>query len=96
MKYEDEYDISKLAYSITIALELYPGSNVSKEELEKLKCNSRWESVRKAWAEFTGSPYVIKPDYEMYRKINKNKTMNDKNTKNTNNYTRTKNNYTRF
>jgi hypothetical protein len=79
MKYEDEYDISKLAYSITIALELYPGSDVPKEELEKLKCNSRWESVRKAWAEFTGTPYVIKPDYEMFRK---KKTSNNKTTDN--------------
>jgi hypothetical protein len=63
-KQEDQYDPSKLAYTITIGLELYPGTNVTKEQIESVKCNSRWESVRQAWAEFSGKPYVIVPNYQ--------------------------------
>ena len=63
IKNESEYDPSKLAFDITIALELYPGANVPKEKLATLKCDSRWEDVRKAWSEFIGKPYVIIPKY---------------------------------
>jgi hypothetical protein len=64
MKPEEQIDTSKLAYSITISLELYPGTRATKEQLASLKCNSRWESVRQAWAEFTGKPYIIIPKYQ--------------------------------
>jgi len=64
MKTDDQLDPSKLAYSITISLELYPGERATKEELSELKCNSRWEAVRQAWSEFTGKPYVITPQYQ--------------------------------
>jgi hypothetical protein len=69
---EDQYDPSKLAYSITIALELYPGTNVTKEQLNSLKCNSKWEAIRKAWAEFTGKPYIIMPNYKLVQSQSKN------------------------
>jgi len=63
VKREEQNDQSKLAFDITIGLELYPGQNISKEQLANLKCNSRWEDVRKAWSEFIGKPYVITPNY---------------------------------
>jgi hypothetical protein len=69
---EDQYDPSKLAYSITIALELYPGTNVTKEQLNSLKCNSKWEAIRKAWAEFTGKPYIIMPNYKLVQESSRN------------------------
>ena len=59
-----DIDPSKLAYSITVALELYPGTEIPKDKLAKVQCNSRWEAVRKAWAEFTGKPYIIAPKYK--------------------------------
>jgi hypothetical protein len=63
IKNDLQNDVSKLAFDITIALELYPGENIPKEQLAALKCNSRWEDVRKAWSEFIGKPYVIIPSY---------------------------------
>ena len=68
VKTENQYDPSKLAFEITIGLELYPGENVPKEKLAALKCDSRWEDVRKAWAEFVGKPYVIIPKYQSNNK----------------------------
>jgi pyruvate/2-oxoglutarate dehydrogenase complex dihydrolipoamide acyltransferase (E2) component len=70
VKSADQYDPSKLAFNITISLELYPGENVPKEKLATLKCNSRWEDVRKAWSEFTGKPYVIIPKYKILQSQN--------------------------
>ena len=87
-----EYDPSKLAYSINIYMELYPGTSIPEDELKKLQCTSKWNAVRKAWADFTGKPYVIKPVYSM---LDKNKTQNNRNVrKNTNakNNTNVKNN----
>jgi hypothetical protein len=52
-------------------LELYPGTNVTTEQLSTIKCDSRWESVRKAWADFVGKPYVIIPEYEKLQKLKK-------------------------
>ena len=77
MRNEDQYDPSKLAFSITISLELYPGTNVTKEQIDSIKCNSRWESVRQAWAEFTGKPYVITPKYQQLQ-VAQNKTQNNR------------------
>jgi hypothetical protein len=76
---KQDYDPSKLAYSITIYMELYPGTSIPQGELNKLQCTSKWNAVRKAWADFTGKPYVIKPVYSM---LDKNKTQNNRNVKN--------------
>ena len=77
-----DYDPSKLAYSINIYMELYPGKSIPKDELTKLQCSGKWNAVRKAWSDFTGKPYVIKPVYSM---LDKNKTQNNKNVKNVTN-----------
>ena len=82
VKKNQEYDTSKLAYSITIYMELYPGTSIPEEEMKKLQCNSKWNAVKKAWADFTGKPYVITPVYSM---LYKNKTQNNRNIKNNRN-----------
>ena len=60
----------KLAYSITIDMELYPGTLLTPEKIKELKCNSKYNMIRKAYATFTGNPYIIPP---VYNKTNKNK-----------------------
>ena len=79
VKNETQNNNSKLAFNIKIGLELYPGKNVSKEELKLLKCNSRWEDVKKSWSEFTGKSYIIKPNYKnISNDINKTQNMRKK------------------
>ena len=56
---------------ITIYMELRPGTSLSPEELQNSKCNSKWNSIRKSWADLTGKPYVIPPIYNK-EEINKN------------------------
>jgi hypothetical protein len=80
LRREPQTDTSKLAFDITIMLELYPGTNVTTEQLSTIKCDSRWESVRKAWADFIGKPYVIIPEYEKLEKMKKK--MNNKTQRN--------------
>ena len=86
----DEGDRSKLAYYITIDMELYPGKTIKPEESSRLKCRQRWNSVRKAYAEFTGIPYVIPPVYDkLIRPRQRQKLQNtQKLQNNTNNSTR--------
>jgi len=65
----------KLAYSITIDMELYPGKTIPKEEIQNLKCNNKWNAVRKAYSEFIGKPYKIQP---IYRETKKNVNYSNK------------------
>ncbi len=44
-------------------MELYPGTSIPPEEKVNLKCKSKWNSVRKAYADFLGKPYIIPPVY---------------------------------
>ena len=67
-------DNSQLAYTITIDMELSPGTSLSPSELSNAKCNSKWNSIRKSWSELTGKPYVIPPVYN--KMINREKTQN--------------------
>jgi len=48
-----------LAYYINIELELHPGTSISPEEMKNYKCKQKWNSIRKAYANFTGNPYLI-------------------------------------
>lgn len=64
-------DLDKLAYYITIDMELYPGKSIPPEEIAHLKCNNKWNAVRKAYSEFMGKPYEIQPVYKE-RKTKKN------------------------
>ncbi len=71
-------DISKLAYHITIDMELRPGTSITPDEMKNAKCSHKWNTIRKSWAEFTGKPYVITPVYQKTVKnkqsVSKNKT----------------------
>jgi hypothetical protein len=85
IKKDDPYDKSNISYYITIDMELQKGTEVTNEQLSEMKCNRRWNSVRKEYANLTGMKYVIPPVYSMIPD-QKNKT--EKNDKNTNMYTK--------
>jgi hypothetical protein len=76
---EENVDNVQLAYYITIDMELHPGTSLTPEEMKNYKCHQKWNSVRKAYADFTGKPYVIPPVYP---------TKTEKNNKPQQNYTR--------
>ena len=63
MKKEEDNEINQLAYYITIELELHPGTTISPEEMKNYKCRQKWNSIRKAYADFIGKPYNIQPIY---------------------------------
>ena len=65
------YTDSKLAYYITIDLELYPGTEISPEIKKQLKCRQKWNAVRKAYANFRGLSYIVQPIYSYYTPENK-------------------------
>ena len=68
MEKKDKDDESQLAYVITIDMELRPGTSLSPQELQNAKCNGKWNSIRKSWADLTGKPYVIPPVYNKEEK----------------------------
>jgi hypothetical protein len=70
MEKKDKDDESQLAYVITIDMELRPGTSLSPQELQNAKCNGKWNSIRKSWADLTGKPYVIPPVYNKEEKKN--------------------------
>ncbi len=57
-------EISKIAYAITIDMELHQGTSLTPEQISESKCKSRYNSIRKAFSEFTGRPYIIQPVYQ--------------------------------
>ena len=59
-------------------MELQPGLTLTPEELKDAQCRQKWNSVRKAYAGFTGQPYVITPIYQT------NKTAKNKEDQSTN------------
>ena len=79
-------DDSQIAYYITIDMELKPGTSLSNEEIKNLKCNRKWNSIRKAYSELIGKPYVIKPVYDT-------RNSNTKTVKNGGNKNKTKKKY---
>ena len=68
-------DDSQLAYLVTIDMELRPGKSLSPTELTNAKCNSKWNSIRKSYADLVGKPYLIPP---IYNKTIKNKEETNK------------------
>jgi hypothetical protein len=67
-------DKSQLAYYIKINLELYPGTTIPDDKFAHLKCNSKWNLVKKSYAELTGSKYSMSPFYNtLVTKIIENK-----------------------
>jgi hypothetical protein len=63
-KTPENRDNSKLAYEIVIDMELQPGTSLTPQQINESKCNSKYNAIRKAFAEFTGRPYVIPPVYK--------------------------------
>jgi hypothetical protein len=78
MKKEENKEDTQLAYYISIDLELHPGTSLTPEEYKNAKCRHQWNSVRKAWSEFTGKPYVIPPVYQNKTLKNKEENQNNK------------------
>ena len=70
IKNEAKRDSSKICYYITIDMELQKGTSLSGEQISDAKCRQKWNSVRKAYAVFSGKKYVIPPVYDYL----KNKT----------------------
>jgi hypothetical protein len=91
IKRKENTDNTNISYYITIDMELYPGTSIPPEDLSNLRCIQKWNSVRKAYADFTGKPYVITPVYSL---LKNNKSKNNKiNNKNPYGNTRTKKRY---
>ena len=45
-------------------MELHEGTSLTPEQISNSKCSSKYNVIRKAFAEFTGRPYVIPPVYK--------------------------------
>jgi len=84
IKREENIDTSKIAYCITVYMELHPGTSIKPEELKKLQCDGKWNSVKKAWSDFTGTPYVIKPAYQKLQNTKESGNRNANNSYNKN------------
>jgi hypothetical protein len=52
---------SKYCYRVSVELELYLGDTLSMHDKETAKCRRKWNSVRKAYADFMGLKYVVPP-----------------------------------
>jgi hypothetical protein len=48
---------SKLAYYVSVELELYPGKDVNTIQMAAVKCSSTFERIREAWADMMGYQY---------------------------------------
>jgi hypothetical protein len=48
---------SKLAYYVSVELELYPGTSANTVQMAAVKCSSVFERIREAWAEMMGYQY---------------------------------------
>ena len=75
-------DAAKLAYYITVDMVLHPGTSITPDKLKALKCQQKWNAVRRAYAMFIGKPYIIPPIYKKTVKNregrpNQNKTKNN-------------------
>jgi hypothetical protein len=71
-------DLSKIGYYISIDLELKKGSPLTPEEMKQSKCTRKWNTVRKAFANFTGRTYTIPPVYDYSNKQTLKNKPNDK------------------
>jgi hypothetical protein len=54
-----------ISYYITIDMFLKKGTELSDKDKSNLKCNHRWNSIRKNYADLRGIKYVPTPDYNM-------------------------------
>ena len=65
---------SKLAFYITVELELFPGKSVNLFQKSLVKCQSTFERIREAYSEIRGFQY--RPAALDYYEIKKNNTKN--------------------
>jgi hypothetical protein len=56
---------SNISYYITIDMYLQKGTELTDKDKSNLKCNHRWNSIRKNYAELRGVKYAPTPDYSM-------------------------------
>ena len=74
---------TNLSYIVEVYMELHPGTTMSEAERKGLKCNSKWNAIRKSYADFVGKPYVIPPLYKKYNnntlKVSNNPNINKNN-----------------
>jgi hypothetical protein len=95
----NENSKTNISYYITIDLYLKKGTELSNKDISDLKCNHRWNSIKKSYANLRGLNYVNTPDYNTLSTSstsnNKNKTNKNLKSKNTNysKTNRTKKNY---
>ena len=54
---------SKIAYSVTIDLELRPGTSITPQQLTTTKCDAKLKAIQRAFANLTGQPFVVTPVY---------------------------------
>jgi hypothetical protein len=64
IKKPEERGATKIAYNITIDMEVYPGTSLTQDQINNAKCISGYNAIRKAYSEFVGIPYVIPPIYK--------------------------------
>jgi len=95
----NENSKTNISYYITIDLYLKKGTELSNKDISDLKCNHRWNSIKKSYANLRGLNYVNTPDYNTLSTSstsnNKNKTNKNLKSKNMNysKTNRTKKNY---
>jgi hypothetical protein len=63
LKTNIDKDFSKIAYGITVDLELHEGTSLTPQQIMESKCNNKYNNIRKSYAEFVGKPYVLPPVY---------------------------------
>lgn len=79
---KNEEDRSNLSYHIILDIELRKGKEpLTNEEISKLGCSQKWNSVRRSFADLTGKKYVIPPVYENLQQDKKGDTKKNDNNK---------------
>ena len=69
---------SKLAYYVSVELELYPGTSANTVQMAAVKCSSVFERIREAWAEMMGYQYRPSTMEESYTYQNLSTDKGDK------------------
>jgi hypothetical protein len=93
--YHANLNSSKLAYYVSIELELFPGTSANPLQKAAVQCQSTFERIRESYAELFGYQYRPSPMNEFYayeyEQANKRKLDKEKNSKNSKNVTEKKN-----
>ena len=64
---------------IVIYLELEKGTHLTPKQMQTANCRGKWNAVSKSYAQLTGHPYIIKPNYSQpQNKTVKNQTQQTK------------------